>query len=84
MIAQSNSRRRWRIVVWLLTPLVAWAASFFGGWIGAMMARDAGQGASGLFRLGQGAIVGGGIGLALCLIVLRGLRDRDGPPADGS
>ncbi|MDH3458181.1 MAG: hypothetical protein OER90_15175 [Gemmatimonadota bacterium] len=49
-----------------------------------MMARDAGQGASGLFRLGQGAIVGGGIGLALCLIVLRGLRDRDGPPADGS
>jgi hypothetical protein len=28
-----------RFVGWLLTPLVAWAASFFGAWLGAQAAR---------------------------------------------
>jgi hypothetical protein len=30
-----------RIVGWLLTPLVAWAASFVGAWFGAMISAGA-------------------------------------------
>ena len=30
-----------RIVGWLLTPLVAWAASFVGAWLGAMVSAGA-------------------------------------------
>ena len=31
------TRRIIRFFGWLLTPLVAWAAAFFGGWIGARL-----------------------------------------------
>ena len=31
----SAARRFYRLAGWLLTPLVAWAVSFLGGWIGA-------------------------------------------------
>ena len=74
--AGPDGRRRWRIVAWLLTPIVVWAASFFGGWVGAIVARDTGQAVTGPLGLGLGAIVGGGVGVALCLITLRGLRRR--------
>ena len=32
-----------RILGWLLTPLVAWAASFVGAWIGALISSSASQ-----------------------------------------
>ncbi len=32
-----------RIVGWLLTPLVAWAASFVGAWIGAVVSGGSGN-----------------------------------------
>jgi hypothetical protein len=33
----SAARRFYRLLGWLLTPLVAWAVSFLAGWIGAAM-----------------------------------------------
>lgn len=33
------TRRVIRFMGWLLTPLVAWAAAFLGGWLGAMLAE---------------------------------------------
>jgi membrane protein implicated in regulation of membrane protease activity len=35
------ARALFRILGWLLTPLVAWAASFVGAWIGAAIAAGA-------------------------------------------
>ena len=46
-----------RLAGWLLTPLVAWAASFFGAWLGALLAggvTDSGRGL--LTMLGVGAL----------------------------
>jgi hypothetical protein len=51
-----------RLAGWLLTPLVVWVASFFGGWIGALIGRSQ-PGHSGLFWLVGGAVVGGTLGL---------------------
>ncbi len=48
-----------RIVGWLLTPLVVWAASFLGGWIGAAIGRSVGSPESGLVWLLGGAVLSG-------------------------
>ncbi|HEY2825555.1 MAG TPA: hypothetical protein VGI83_08425 [Gemmatimonadales bacterium] len=37
----SPTRRFYRLVGWLLTPLVAWAASFLGAWLGAVVGASA-------------------------------------------
>ena len=38
---ESPTVRFYRFVGWLLTPLVAWAVSFLGGWLGAAMGSSA-------------------------------------------
>jgi len=48
-----------RVVAWLLTPVVAWAASFVGGWIGAATAG----GDAGIAPLVIGGIAGGALGV---------------------
>lgn len=49
-----------RIVLWLLTPVVAWAAAFLGGWIGAMAAGDG----AGVGPLVMGGVIGGAFGVS--------------------
>jgi hypothetical protein len=68
---------RLRRIGWLLTPLVVWAASFLGAWLGALGARRvAGPwGGVGLMVIGAVALAG----LALVLWVLL-LRRRARPP----
>lgn len=60
-----------RFVGWLLTPLVAWAASFCGAWLGA---RAAGRTTDGDVALGL--TIGGAalLGLGVTLLWLRALR----------
>ena len=53
-------RRAVRLLGWLLTPVMVWAASFFGGWLGVRIAPDDGKG---LISLVVGAILGGVLGL---------------------
>jgi MFS family permease len=55
---------------WLLTPVVAWAASFLGGWMGALVGRRVDNPVAGLKWLGAGAVVGALVGAAVWMIVL--------------
>ena len=68
----SATVRFYRFVGWLLTPLVAWAVSFLGGWIGAAAARTT----SGLLI---GSVAGGIIGATGwgILMVRLGVRGKD-------
>lgn len=52
-------QRLLRILAWLLTPLVAWATSFLGGWIGALLWRSDEPALTGLKALGIGSVIGG-------------------------
>ena len=54
-----SADRLLRIVGWLLTPLVVWAASFLGGWIGAAIGQRVGSAESGLVWLLGGAVLSG-------------------------
>ena len=58
-----------RVVAWLLTPIAVWAASFFGGWFGALLGEE-----DGLRRLGIGSVLGGAAGLYVWLRVISRLR----------
>ena len=75
----TTARGLLRIALWLLTPLVVWAASFFGAWLGVLLAG------TDLRLLGLGGLLGGGLGLAGWLFVLRGVHHhherRESPPA---
>ena len=48
---------------WLLTPLVVWAASFLGGWLGALIGRTVGGFLGGGIWLLVGSLTGGTVGL---------------------
>lgn len=60
-----------RVIAWLLTPVVAWAASFLGGWIGAMIGQGAKRVEGGLVWLGTGALIGGAVGVVGWVVMLR-------------
>jgi len=57
-----------RIALLLLTPVVVWAASFFGAWLGVLLAG------SDLRLLGLGGLLGGGLGFTAWLFVLRSVH----------
>ena len=50
--------RRARLTGWLLTPVVVWAASFFGGWLGAALGRSIGYLIAGGISVGTVGLVG--------------------------
>jgi hypothetical protein len=62
-----------RVVALLLMPLAVWAASFGGGWLGAVLAPN-GAGESGIAWLGIGGALGGVVGLIVWLLLIRALR----------
>lgn len=62
-------RKRIRFVAMLLTPLVAWATSLLGGWLGAVWGGQ-------LTWLVVGGVVGGIVGFAAWLLLLRFLGKR--------
>jgi hypothetical protein len=70
-VTGERRRRLVRVVAWLLTPLVVWAASFFGGWAGAAIGAEAGNARAGLLWLGAGAVIGGVGGAVAWVLVLR-------------
>jgi uncharacterized membrane protein len=41
-VKRSRLRRLIRLIGWLLTPVVVWAASFLGGWLGASVGKSLG------------------------------------------
>jgi len=63
---------RYRLVIsagWLLTPVLVWAASFLGGWIGAALGRGT------AFLLG-GGVAAGTATLAVWILVLRRIERK--------
>jgi hypothetical protein len=71
------------MLAWLLTPLVAWAASFLGGWLAAILARRAANPGAAVIWLGGGAVVGAALGTGAWIwFLLRrgGARGMGGEP----
>ncbi len=67
---------------WLLTPFVVWAASFCGGWLGALVGRRVSGPFGGVAWLVLGAALGG---VTAMIVWIRRLRRRAGPAApDGA
>ncbi len=50
--------RRARLTGWLLTPVIVWAASFFGGWLGAALGKSTGYLIAGGISVGTVGLVG--------------------------
>lgn len=79
-MSAARRRRGWRALGWLLTPLVVWAASFFGGWLGALLGDS-------ILWLVIGAVAGGIAGTVGWSLVGRARRprvqrdDAERPPA---
>ncbi len=71
---RERSRRLLRLAGWLLTPVVVWAASFLGGWVGALVAGASASHDGDLVWLVSGAIVGGTAGLVGWLWLARRSR----------
>ncbi len=68
---------------WLLTPVAVWAAAFFGGWLGAFVARLRQVGDVGLVWMLVGGVLGGTVGVVAWVVVLRRLgRPWEGGSAD--
>jgi uncharacterized membrane protein YfcA len=80
-VHRSHQLRR---VGWLLTPLVVWAASFLGAWIGAVIAHRTDTRSRGLVLMVGGALLAAAAAAVVWLVLLRrGLRsDRQGGPAE--
>jgi hypothetical protein len=76
--------RLFRVIAWLLTPLVVWAASFSGAWIGATIGRRFPMLLGGIEWMLIGGVLGGATALALWVHRLRRARhlDAPAPPAD--
>ena len=76
-------RRLVRILAWLLPPVVAWAASFLGGWGAAALARHAASPARAVIWLGAGAVVGAAVGAGLLRwqLAAGALKEADHAPA---
>jgi hypothetical protein len=60
-----------RVLGWLLTPFVVWAASFLGGWLGALIGQTTGTLGGGIGWLVGGAVLAGGGALAGWIRLLR-------------
>jgi hypothetical protein len=52
-----------RVLGWLLTPGVVWAAAFVGGWLGALLAGSDSSPDSGIRWMVAGGVVSGSVAL---------------------
>jgi hypothetical protein len=71
-----SARRLAMVAGWLLTPVVAWAASLLGGWAGASVVPPRVSGSGGLLWIAAGSLAGALAGVAAWLLLLRVLRRR--------
>jgi hypothetical protein len=71
-----------RVVGWLLTPFVVWAASFSGGWVGAAVGRRLPVLLGGVEWMLLGGLLGGATALTLWVHRLRRARHAE-PDAAG-
>jgi hypothetical protein len=72
-VTPKRPNRLLQTVGWLLTPVVVWAAAFFGGWLGAFLARLRQVGDAGLVWMLAGGVIGGTVGIVVWVVVLRRL-----------
>jgi hypothetical protein len=70
---------RLRAIGWLLTPLVVWAASFCGAWLGAVVAAHLDPHRSGIAVMAGGAVLVAGLATLLWIVVLRHGRGTQAP-----
>ncbi len=70
---------RLRAIGWLLTPLVVWAASFCGAWLGAAVAAHLDPHRSGIVVMVGGAVLVAGLATLLWILFLRRGRGTQPP-----
>jgi hypothetical protein len=70
-------RRLIHLVGWLLTPVAVWAASFFGGWMGALVPSLRSDD-EGLVWMIVGAVLGGTLGLVAWVVLMRRVQRPHG------
>lgn len=63
-----------RMLGWVLTPFVVWAAAFAGGWLGAVVGHRWPVLLGGIGWIVGGAVVGGGLALTIWIRRLRAPR----------
>jgi hypothetical protein len=80
-VTSDRASRMVRIGLWLLTPVVAWAASFLGGWVGAVLARNIAQPRRAALWLVGGGVAGAALGVAAWLWFVVRRRSRGGSPS---
>lgn len=72
------------IVGLLLTPFVAWAASFFGGWLGALVGSLLEGDRAALWAMITGSVLGAVISTIAWVRSLLSYRKKDGAKGNGS
>jgi SAM-dependent methyltransferase len=65
-----------QIGIWLLTPLAAWAVSFLGGWLGALVGRNLSSPAAALALVAGGSVAGALVGGLGWISLVRRLLSR--------
>ena len=67
---------------WLLTPIVAWAASLLGGWIGALLAPKVSEGWAPIAWLVAGLLLGALTGVIAWVWLMRAVSRRIVEPTE--
>ncbi len=62
------------VLAWLLTPFAAWAVSFLGGWLGAVLGTRLASDTTALAALAGGALLGAVAGTAGWVLLVRRLQ----------
>ncbi len=68
-----------RRAAWLLTPAVAWAVSFLGGWVGAKVGSTWESPINGVVLLAAGALCGAVVGSLAWVWIMRHVVERWAP-----
>ncbi len=70
-------RRLVLILGWLLVPVVAWAAAFLGGWLGAVIGAGSESPKVGLYLVVASSVVGGVLGAGGWIYLMRWTVSRE-------
>jgi hypothetical protein len=83
-VATASPGRGRRVLGWLLTPGVVWAAAFVGGWLGALLGGSESSPGAGIRWMVAGGVLGGSVALVFWVwrLTRAGRSPAPDPPTD--